>query len=78
MEKFTESSRENWRAYFLKPGRSEEEILRLGRAGRIDTADPRLPAALEEISRGRGGLYDPDVVDACLQLFREKGYTLAD
>jgi PAS domain S-box-containing protein len=29
--------------------------------------------ALEEIRRGRGTLYDPQVVDACLALFREKG-----
>jgi PAS domain S-box-containing protein/putative nucleotidyltransferase with HDIG domain len=32
--------------------------------------------ALEEISRNKGTLYDADVVDACLKLFREKGYTL--
>jgi HD-GYP domain-containing protein (c-di-GMP phosphodiesterase class II) len=31
-------------------------------------------AALEEISKNRGKLYDPQVVDACLALFREKGY----
>lgn len=30
--------------------------------------------ALEEIGRGRGTHYDPQVVDACLTLFREKGY----
>ena len=30
--------------------------------------------ALAEIERGRGGAYDPVVVDACLKLFREKGY----
>ena len=29
--------------------------------------------ALEEISDKRGILYDPDVVDACLSLFKEKG-----
>ena len=32
--------------------------------------------ALAEIERGRGISYDPAVVDACLQLFREKGYVL--
>lgn len=32
--------------------------------------------ALEEISRNKGILYDTDVVDVCLKLFREKGYTL--
>ncbi|MBN2189774.1 MAG: PAS domain S-box protein [Candidatus Aureabacteria bacterium] len=31
--------------------------------------------ALEEISENRGKLYDPDVVDACLRLFREKNFT---
>lgn len=32
--------------------------------------------ALEEISQNRGVIYDPEAVDACLKLFREKGYTL--
>jgi putative nucleotidyltransferase with HDIG domain len=32
--------------------------------------------ALDEISRNKGILYDADVVDACLKLFREKGYVL--
>jgi len=32
--------------------------------------------ALAEIGRGRGMQYDVQVVDACLRLFREKGYTL--
>lgn len=32
--------------------------------------------ALSEISKGRGTLYDPEVVDACLRLFKEKGYQL--
>ena len=30
--------------------------------------------ALEEISKNRGILYDPEVVDACLKLFKEKGF----
>lgn len=30
--------------------------------------------ALDEINRGKGTLYDPDVVDACLRLFTEKGF----
>jgi PAS domain S-box-containing protein/putative nucleotidyltransferase with HDIG domain len=34
--------------------------------------------ALEEIERGRGTLYDPRVVDACLALFREKGSPWAE
>jgi HD-GYP domain-containing protein (c-di-GMP phosphodiesterase class II) len=32
--------------------------------------------ALEEISQNRGVIYDPEAVDACLKLFREKGYTM--
>jgi HD-GYP domain-containing protein (c-di-GMP phosphodiesterase class II) len=32
--------------------------------------------ALEEISQGSGKLYDPEVVDACLKLFKEKRYEL--
>jgi PAS domain S-box-containing protein len=31
--------------------------------------------ALEEITRNRGRLYDPVVVDSCLALFREKGFS---
>jgi len=30
--------------------------------------------ALEEISKNRGILYDPEVVDACVKLFKEKGF----
>jgi HD-GYP domain-containing protein (c-di-GMP phosphodiesterase class II) len=30
--------------------------------------------ALEEISQNRGVLYDPEIVDACLKLFTEKGF----
>lgn len=32
--------------------------------------------ALAEIERGRGTAYDAEVTDACLKLFREKGYVL--
>jgi PAS domain S-box-containing protein len=32
--------------------------------------------AMEEISGNKGILYDADAVDACLKLFREKGYNL--
>jgi PAS domain S-box-containing protein len=32
--------------------------------------------ALAEIERGRGKAYDGDAVDACLRLFRERGYQL--
>jgi PAS domain S-box-containing protein len=37
-----------------------------------------LDAALEEITSGRGVLYDPEVVDACLRLFNEKQYRLPE
>jgi PAS domain S-box-containing protein/putative nucleotidyltransferase with HDIG domain len=35
-----------------------------------------LNVALEEIEKNKGTLYDVDAVDACLRLFREKGYQL--
>ncbi len=35
-----------------------------------------LDAALEEIERNKGILYDTGAVDTCLRLFREKGYEL--
>ena len=35
-----------------------------------------IEAALEEISRNRGKLYDAAAVDACVRLFREKHFTL--
>lgn len=37
-----------------------------------------LDIALAEIESGRGQIYDIAVADACLRLFREKGYTLPD
>ncbi|MES9956038.1 MAG: CHASE domain-containing protein [Sedimenticola sp.] len=41
---------------------------------------PALPleSALEEIEQHRGVLYDREVVDASLKLFREKGFKMAD
>ena len=33
-----------------------------------------IDAALEEISQNKGTLYDPEVVDTCLKLFKEKGF----
>jgi len=33
-----------------------------------------IDAALKEISQNKGILYDPVVVDACLRLFKEKGF----
>jgi HD-GYP domain-containing protein (c-di-GMP phosphodiesterase class II) len=35
-----------------------------------------IEAALEEIKKNKGVLYDNTVADACLRLFREKGYKL--
>jgi HD-GYP domain-containing protein (c-di-GMP phosphodiesterase class II) len=37
---------------------------------------PGTGKALEEIEEKRGIYYDADVVEACLRLFREKGYRL--
>ncbi|MBE0612871.1 MAG: PAS domain S-box protein [Burkholderiales bacterium] len=36
-----------------------------------------IDTTLAEIERGRGTAYDANVVDACLKLFREKGYVIA-
>ena len=38
---------------------------------------PGIDAALEKISQDRGVLYDVDAVDACIRLFREKGFAFA-
>ncbi|OGA23900.1 MAG: hypothetical protein A3I02_08060 [Betaproteobacteria bacterium RIFCSPLOWO2_02_FULL_67_26] len=35
-----------------------------------------LEKALDEIGKNRGKLYDPQVADACLRLFREKDYSI--
>ena len=35
-----------------------------------------LNTALEEIDKNRGTLYDTGAADACLRLFREKGFQL--
>jgi PAS domain S-box-containing protein len=35
-----------------------------------------LEAALEEIEKNRGSLYDADAADECLRVFREKGYQI--
>jgi PAS domain S-box-containing protein/putative nucleotidyltransferase with HDIG domain len=37
-----------------------------------------LDKALEEISEKKGVLYDPAVVEACLELFKEKGFSLEE
>ncbi len=36
-----------------------------------------IAAALGEIERGRGSVYDPVIVDACLRLFANKGFTFS-
>ena len=36
-----------------------------------------IEAALAEIAENRGILYDPEVVDACLRLFRDRGYRIS-
>ncbi|MBN1367351.1 MAG: HD domain-containing protein, partial [Dehalococcoidales bacterium] len=33
-----------------------------------------IEAALEEITKGKGSLYDPEAVEACIRLFKEKGF----
>ena len=35
-----------------------------------------IDVALEEISKNKGTLYDPEVVNTCLKLFKEKGFKL--
>jgi HD-GYP domain-containing protein (c-di-GMP phosphodiesterase class II) len=35
-------------------------------------------AGLKEIINNRGTLYDPEVVDICIKLFRDRGYQLSD
>lgn len=49
----------------------------------INSHRPYRPArgidvALDEIYRGRGTLYDAEVADVCLKLFRERGYKIPD
>jgi len=36
--------------------------------------DLGIEKALEEISQNKGILYDPEIVDICLKLFKEKGF----
>jgi len=37
-----------------------------------------IDVALEEITQNKGTLYDPEVVDACLNLFKEKGFKFSE
>jgi HD-GYP domain-containing protein (c-di-GMP phosphodiesterase class II) len=36
-----------------------------------------IDAALEEIEQHSGGLYDAEVTEACVELFRRQGFTFA-
>jgi len=66
----------------LKGGEIESEARILAVADVVEAITSHRPyrpslgldIALEEIERGRGTAYDPQVVDACLALFREKGF----
>jgi len=47
--------------------------------GAMSSERPYRPAfgideILEEISKNKGILYDPEIVDVCLKLFKEKGF----
>ena len=59
-----------WASYFdiSEKKRAEEEIRR---------QFVELETALAEIERGRGTLFDAAVVDACVRLVLDKGYTIA-
>ena len=35
-----------------------------------------IAAALEDIQQGKDIIYDPEIVDACLKIFEEKGFHL--
>ena len=37
-----------------------------------------IDVAIEEISKNRGILYDPEVADACLRLFNQKNYKIVE
>jgi PAS domain S-box-containing protein/putative nucleotidyltransferase with HDIG domain len=66
----------------LKDGDIRIEARILGLADVVESMGSHRPyrptlgieKALDEIRTNRGILYDPDVVEACLRLFREKGY----
>ena len=68
----------------LKGGEILPEACILGIADTIEAIASHRPyrpglgleAALREIEKNRGKLYEPAAVDACLRLFREKGYQL--
>ena len=48
-----------------------------GGVGLVLSDPARVDATLAEITKHRGTKFDPQVVDACVRLFREKGYILA-
>jgi len=43
-------------------------------SGRLYRSAHSIEEVLEEISKNKGILYDPEAVDACLKLFKEKGF----
>ena len=52
------------------------DVLEAMASNRPYRASLGIEAAIREVEIHRGSLYDPDVVDAMLRLFREKGYHL--
>ncbi len=54
------------------------DVLEAMASNRIYRASLGIEAAISEIETHRGSLFDPEVVDAMLRLFREKGYQLPD
>ncbi|MDI3548085.1 MAG: hypothetical protein PWR10_1737 [Halanaerobiales bacterium] len=76
-----------WRAYRLYPSGLKIGDIRLetriiGVADVVEAMVSHWPyrptcgidKALDEISKNRGFLYDPEVVDACIKLFAKKGF----
>ena len=37
-----------------------------------------IDAALEEITKNRGKLYNTEIVDSCIRVFKEKGFKFKD
>jgi PAS domain S-box-containing protein/putative nucleotidyltransferase with HDIG domain len=70
----------------LKDGDIRIEARILGLADVVESMGSHRPyrptlgmeKALDEIRQNRGSLYDPDVVDTCLALFRDKGFHFED
>ena len=54
------------------------DVLEAMASNRPYRASLGIEAAISEIETNRGSLFDPEVVDAMLRLFREKDYHLPD